>query len=182
MKIRIATGDDAADIAAGYAPFVTDSAVSFETEAPDAQEIARRIESGGTLHPWLVIDGPSGELGGWASASAFRPRAAYRFAVETSIYLLPGAQGFGLGRRLYSALIELLIAQGFTQAIAAITLPNPASVALHQRLGFEIAGTYRDIGFKQGEWRSVALWQRPLAPMTEAPQPPRPFDEVWRDL
>ena len=181
MMIGIAGPDDAGEVAALYAPYVTDSFVSFENQPPDEAEMRLRIESGGELYPWLTARDEAGALLGFASASAFRARHAYRFTVETSVYLAPEAQGQGLGRRLYEGLLPLLERQGFTQAIAAISLPNPASIALHERAGFAPAGVYRDVGFKLGGWRSVGLWQRPLAPLTPSPREPRPYREVWSD-
>jgi len=174
VKIRLATADDAAAIASIYAPYVTGSAVSFETEPPDEVEMRSRILAGGDLYPWLVAD-DQGEILGYAYACAFRARKAYRFAVEATVYVAGGAQGRGIGRQLYAALIPMLEAQGFTQAIAAITLPNEASVRLHEAQGFAQAGVYREVGFKLGEWRSVGLWQRSLAPLSDRPEEPSPF-------
>lgn len=172
MTIRLAGPEDAAAIAAIYAPYVTDSTVSFETEPPDAAEIGERIRACGVLYPWFVALDHAGAVTGYAYANAFRARRAYRFAVETTVYLAEGQQGRGLGSALYGRLLPLLEAQGFTQAIAAITLPNEASVRLHERLGFVPAGTYRDVGHKLGGWRSVGLWQRALAPLCEDPAEP----------
>ena len=177
MTIRAATPDDAAAFASIYAPYVTDSAVSFETEAPDAEEMRSRVAAGGGLYAWLAAE--EGEVVGYANAAAFRARRAYRFTVETSVYLRRGAEGRGLGRALLEPLLALLEAQGFTQAIAAITLPNEASVRLHERLGFVAAGAYRRVGWKMGGWRDVGLWQRPLAPALVPPPEPRPWREVW---
>ncbi|MEA3052429.1 MAG: hypothetical protein QOG72_1332 [Sphingomonadales bacterium] len=174
MKLRAATPDDATAIADIYAPFVTDSAVSFETEPPDADAMRARIEAGGALYPWIAGEDGDGTLLGYAYAARFRDRAAYRFTVETTVYLRPGAAGRGLGRRLYAPLLATLQDQGFTQAIAAITLPNPASVGLHERLGFAPAGIYRQVGWKLGAWHDVGLWQRPLAGQEEVPAEPRP--------
>lgn len=178
MIVRLATAGDAAAIAAIYAPYVTDSFVSFETEAPGEAEMRRRIEAGGALHPWLAAEA-EGRLCGYASASAFRPRPAYRYAVETSVYLAADACGRGLGRTLYERLLDLLIRQGFAQAIGAISLPNEASVRLHEALGFTPAGRYRQVGWKCDRWIDVGLWQRPLAPPTVPPSEPIPFAEAW---
>lgn len=172
MKLRAATPDDAAAIADIYAPFVTGSAVSFEMEPPDAAAMRARIGAGGDLYPWLVADA-DGALLGYAYASPFRPRPAYRFTVETTIYLRPEACGRGLGPRLYAPLLSALEANGFTQAVAAITLPNEASVRLHERLGFALAGTYRQVGWKLGAWHDVGLWQRALAPVESPPGEPQ---------
>lgn len=174
MRLRAATPADAAAILAIYAPYVTDSAVSFETEPPSLDEIRSRIEAGADLYPWIVASDEAEAVLGYASATAFRARPAYRYVVETSVYLAPAAQGHGLGQQLYRALLATLEAQGFTQAIAAVTLPNPASVALHEALGFERAGIYRQVGYKLGEWHDVGLWQRALAPATDPPLQPRP--------
>jgi L-amino acid N-acyltransferase YncA len=173
MKLRAATQGDAAAIAEIYAPFVSASAVSFETESPGAEAMRARMESGGPLYPWIVGEGEDGALLGYAYAARFRDRPAYRFTVETSVYLRPGAGGRGLGRRLYEPLLAILGAQGFTQAIAAITLPNAASVRLHEKLGFAAAGVYRQVGWKLGAWHDVGLWQRALATAANPPEEPR---------
>ncbi|HEX8238903.1 MAG TPA: GNAT family N-acetyltransferase [Allosphingosinicella sp.] len=172
MKPRAATPDDAAAIAEIYSPFVAGSAVSFETEPPDAAAMRARIEAGGDLYPWLVGEAEDGTILGYAYAARFRDRPAYRFAVETSVYLRSGAGGRGLGRGLYEPLLAMLETQGFTQAIAAITLPNEASVRLHERLGFEWAGIYRQVGWKLGAWHDVGLWQRALAKAGTPPEEP----------
>jgi phosphinothricin acetyltransferase len=177
--VRLARSEDAAAIAAVYAPYVTDSFVSFETEAPDEAEMGRRMASGGSSHPWLVAE-TDGALAGYASASPFRPRAAYRYAVETSVYLDPAQCGRGIGRTLYAALLDLLERQGFVQAIGAISLPNDASVRLHEALGFAAAGVYCRVGWKCGGWRDVGLWQRALAPATVPPAEPRDYAALWR--
>jgi phosphinothricin acetyltransferase len=172
VRIRAATPGDAAAIAAVYAPYVRDTAISFETAPPDAAEMGARIGAGGGLYPWLVGE-EEGAVVGYAYACAFRPRAAYRFAVETTVYLAQQAAGRGLGSALYRPLLEGLERQGFTRAIAAITLPNDASLRLHEKHGFAAAGTYRRVGWKLGRWLDVALWQRPLAPEETPPREPR---------
>ena len=180
MRIRRATADDAAVIASIYAPYVTASVVSFETEPPDEAEVRSRIEAAGDLYPWLVAKEGGGAVVGYAYACAFRPRPAYRFTVETTVYVADGAHRRGIGTLLYRALLPVLEAQGFAQAIAAITLPNEASVRLHERLGFHQAGTYEKVGFKFREWRSVGLWQRPLAPLSTRPEEPKPVSAMWK--
>jgi len=176
--IRLASEADAADIAAIYRPYVKESRVSFEEEAPDAAEIEQRI-LGVMLgyHSWLVAE-EGGRLLGFASSSPFRARRAYRWTVETGVYLAGDATGRGIGRRLLGQLLQRLERQGYVAAIGAIALPNEASVALHERLGFSHTGTYRQVGFKMGEWLDVGLWQRELAPRTSTPQEPRRFDQL----
>jgi phosphinothricin acetyltransferase len=179
VRVRAAAPDDAAAIAAIYAPYVTASVISFETEAPDATEIARRMKEAEGIYPWLVACGEDDMVLGYAYAAAFRTRRAYRFAVETTVYVSGESHRRGVGRTLYAALLPVLEAQGYAQAIAGITLPNPASVALHERFGFRKVGVYEEVGFKQGGWHSVGLWQRALAPLDEAPEEPKPFASVW---
>lgn len=178
MRVRAATADDAAAIASIYAPYVTASTVSFETVAPDAAEMRDRMEAGDGLYPWFVAVDEAGRMAGYAYAARFRPRLAYRYCVETSVYLDPAMQGRGIGRLLYRTLIETLEKQRFAQAIAAITLPNDASVRLHEAMGFAAAGVYRKVGYKGGRWLDVGLWQRALAPATNPPTEPLRLAEL----
>jgi len=180
MRIRRATADDATAVAAIYAPYVTGTVVSFETEAPHAEEMARRIEEVGDAYPWFLAHEDDGAVLGYAYACAFRTRPAYRFTVETTVYIADSAHRRGIGTLLYRVLLPVLEAQGFAQAIAAITLPNEASVRLHERLGFHQVGTYERVGFKFREWRSVGLWQRRLLPLSTRPEEPRPVSAVWK--
>lgn len=175
ILIRLATEHDAAALAAIYRPYVEDSRISFEDVAPDAAEMARRIKGDPTgYHPWFVAD-EAGRLLGYAASSPFRARRAYRWTVETGIYLAPDAHGRGIGRALLSKLLQLLERQGYVAAIGAVALPNDASVALHEKLGFTYAGTYRGVGHKFGEWMDVGLWQKELAPRVDEPAEPIPF-------
>lgn len=174
MKIRPAAVSDAAAIAGIYAHYVRDTVITFDTDPLSAAEVAQRIEAGAGVFPWLVAE-EEGAILGYAYAAPFRTRRAYRFAVETTVYVRPGSEGRGVGSALYRPLLETLENQGFTQAIAAITLPNDASVGIHERLGFVHAGTYAQVGWKLGQWLDVGLWQRPLAPSATPPQEPRPL-------
>jgi phosphinothricin acetyltransferase len=177
VTIRRARVEDAAAIAAIYAAYVLDTPITFDTEVLSPADVRGRIEEAGDRFPWLVAE-EAGAVAGYAYAAAFRTRAAYRFAVETTVYVKRGAEGRGLGSALYRPLLDLLERQGFTQAIAAITVPNEASVAIHERLGFVHAGTYRQVGWKLGRWRDVGLWQRPLAPARTPPQEPLPLSAL----
>ena len=157
--IRSAAAADARAIRDIYAPFVTDSATSFETEPPDVSEMARRIDDLREKLPWLVYE-TGGEVIGYAYASPHRAaRKAYQWCVETSIYVHSGARKRGVGRALYVSLFELLRRQGYVNAYAGVTLPNPASVSLHESLGFRPVGVYPRIGFKFGRWHDVAWFQ-----------------------
>lgn len=175
LPIRIATPDDAGVIAAIYAPYVLETTISFETEAPDAAEIAQRMTKSGGLYPWLVHEAEDGVLG-YAYASAHRERAAYRWSVDVSIYLSPRAHRRGIGRGLYHRLLKILELQGFHAAYAGIALPNAASIGLHEACGFTPVGVYREVGHKFGAWRDVGWWGRTLAAPSQDPAPPRPFD------
>lgn len=180
MKVRAASERDSAAIASIYAPYVTGSFISFEMEAPGEEEMARRIAAGGALYPWLAAE-VEGALSGYACACAFRTRPAYRFTVETSVYVTEGAQGRGVGRALYGALLALLERQGFAQAVAAISLPNDSSVRFHEAFGFTASGIYRQVGYKMGGWRDVGIWQRRLAPPPDPPREPLPLAQIgWR--
>lgn len=163
---------DAAACAAIYAPHVEDGPVSFEERVPDAAEMAARIERYGAGHAWLVA-GRQGRVVGYAYATAFNERPAYRWSTSVSVYIAAGARGGGVGRALYEALFERLRERGFRMACAGITLPNEASCALHESLGFELVGVNREIGWKQGAWRDVGWYQLELAPAPEGP-PPEP--------
>lgn len=178
VLIRLAADADADALASIYRPYVEGSRVSFEERAPAAPEMAERLRgSEPGYHPWFVAD-EDGRLLGFANSSPFRSRRAYRWTVETGIYLAEGAQGRGIGRALLTKLLETLERQGYVAAIGAVALPNPASVALHEALGFAHAGTYRGTGFKMGEWIDVGLWQKDLAPRSSDPAEPRPFADV----
>jgi L-amino acid N-acyltransferase YncA len=180
IGIRAATPDDAARIAAIYAPFVIGGTVSFEIEPPDARAMRGRMAASDGLYPWMVVTngGAEGGVVGYAYATKFRDRPAYRYVVETSIYIAGDQQRGGVGRLLYEALIDTLRAQGFTQAIAAITLPNDASISLHESVGFRRAGVYREVGYKQGRWIDVGFWQCELNDSKVPPVEPKPFSAV----
>lgn len=177
MRIRAARPDDAAELSRLYAPYVTGTAITFETVPPTSEEMRARIAAAGDLYPWIVACDEGGAIAGYAYASPFRARAAYLHSVETSVYVAGPAQGCGIGTLLYGTLLATLTAQGFTQAIAAVALPNETSARFHEKLGFERAGTYRQVGYKLGIWHDVGLWQRALAPATNPPKAPSPFSE-----
>jgi len=175
LHVRIRDGDparDAAACAAIYAPHVEGSAVSFEEEPPDAGEMQARIVRYGASHAWLVAE-REGEVAGYAYATAFNERPAYRWSTSVSVYVAERARGQGVGRALYEALFERLRERGFRMACAGITLPNEASERLHDSLDFEQVGVNPGIGFKEGAWRDVGWYQLELAPASEGP-PPEP--------
>lgn len=163
--IRDATPQDAAACAAIYAPFVTGTAVTFETDPPGEEEMARRIATAQVSHAWLVAELPHDggvRVVGYAYAGRYRPRAAYARTAETSIYLAPEAIGQGLGRELYAALLDRLRRRGYGTAVAGSTPPNPASAALHTQLGFTRVGSFARVGRKFGRWHGCDWWELAL--------------------
>jgi L-amino acid N-acyltransferase YncA len=168
--VRPADVADAAAIADVYRPYVTDSVASFETVAPDAAELARRMLAAPRL-PWFVAC-RDGAVVGYAYAGQHRSRAAYRWSVDCSVYLAAGERGAGTGRALYARLLPELAALGYVTAFAGIALPNPASVGLHTAVGFTPVGVYRAAGFKAGRWHDVGWWQRPLREAPPVPTEP----------
>jgi len=163
---------DAAACAAIYGEYVRDTVISFETTPPSADEMAARIERMQRTHPWLVAE-DDGRVVGFAYGSAHHERAAYRWAADVSVYIEPASHRRGIGRALYATLFDMLRAQRLLIACAGITLPNDASLALHESFGFVPVGVYRGIGYKSGAWRDVGWWQLELA-RSESDPPPEP--------
>ncbi|MBO1754443.1 GNAT family N-acetyltransferase [Allobranchiibius sp. CTAmp26] len=170
VDVRDANAADGRACAEIYAPYVLDTAVSFELTAPAAAEMARRIEEAQHRHAWLVAQDERGVLLGYAYAHPYAARPAYRWTCEPSVYLTTEARGRGVGRLLYGVLLDRLTARGFRQAVAGITLPNPASVRLHESMGFEHVGVFRSVGWKHGRWHDVARMQRALLVAADPPE------------
>jgi L-amino acid N-acyltransferase YncA len=175
--IRLATEADAAQILEIYAPFCRGTTVSFETEPPTLAEVRRRIAKTLAAFPWLVCD-DDGRILGYAYASTHRERAAYVWSVEVSVYVREGRRRRGLGRALYTSLFAILRLQGYRNALAGVTLPNPGSEGLHGALGFQPVGIYRHIGYKGGGWHDVAWSQLTLREPESDPGPPRSLDAI----
>lgn len=176
-RIRLATEADAAPMSAIYAPVVRETTISFETQPPSVRDFRGRIRAVLDRLPWLVCE-DCGAVAGYAYASPFKPRAGYAWSVESSVYVHPGYHRRGIGRALYTALLECLAAQGYSVAVAVITLPNPASIGLHEAMGFRRTGTYEGIGYKFGEWLDDGIWQLALRPRPATPEPPRPLGAI----
>ena len=172
IHLRPAERADAAQIASIYAPIVRETAISFEVDPPSSEEIAARIGTIQQRYPWLVATMGDTILG-YAYGSEHRQRAAYRWSVDVTAYVLETARRQGIGRKLYLALAAILRAQGFYSAYAGVTLPNDASVGLHEAVGFRPLGVYRNVGFKLGQWRDVGWWGLELSsPGTGEPAEP----------
>jgi L-amino acid N-acyltransferase YncA len=183
--IRLACEADAAAVQAIYAPYVRDTAISFETDPPPVEEMGRRIRSILEHAPWLVCE-RDGETAGYAYAGRFHARAAYRWTVEVTVYVDRARRRAGTGRALYTALLDVLRLQGFRVAVGIIALPNPASVGLHEQLGFERGGLLPAIGFKHGSWHDVGWWRLELQALGDSPAEPRLLaavcgSEAWNE-
>ena len=168
--IRLAVKNDAEQIQAIYSPIVSQTATSFELVPPTIAEMRKRIADTLGHLPWLVCD-RKGEVLGYAYASQHRARAAYQWSVDTSVYVHAELRRSGIGRALYSSLLKLLVMQGYYNAYAGITLPNPASEGLHEAIGFKPVGIYREVGYKLGAWHNVGWWQLALQPKANPPRP-----------
>lgn len=164
--IRSATRADAAGCAEVYAPYVLETAISFEARPPTAGEMEARIAASLERHEWLVLE-DAGRVVGYAYAAPHNSREAYRWATDVSVYLEVGRRRTGAGRALYEALFSRLRRLGYRIAVAGITLPNEASAALHRALGFEPVGVYRGIGYKFGAWHDVEWLQLALVAASE---------------
>lgn len=175
IEIRLARGDDADEIARIYRPFVESTIISFETVPPDTSQMAGRLAATLGRYPWLVCEW-DGRIAGYAYATKHRERKAYQWSVDTSAYVHPEYWRRGIGSGLYRSLFEILPAQGFMNAYAAIALPNPGSVGLHESMGFRPVGVYRSVGYKLGAWHDVGWWE--LGLRNHEPSPSEPVDLV----
>ena len=165
LTIRPATADDAAACADIYGHYVRHTSISFESEPPSTEMMAQRIASCSARHAWLVARTTSSEdVVGFAYGAPYSPREAYRWSAETSVYLEEGRRRTGAGWALYEALFERLVERGYRRLVAGLTLPNDASLGLHVSLGFEVVGTFREIGWKHGQWHDVMRLEKDLAP------------------
>jgi len=180
-RIRNVALTDAPAISRIYAPYVTDHAISFEGVPPDAAEMEQRIRGTITQYPWLVFE-QDGDVLGYAYAATHNPRLAYQWSVNVSVYLDARAHRRGIGRALYTALFDLLRRQRFVNAYAGITLPNAASVGLHQAMGFVTVAVYPRVGFKFGRWHDTTWLHLRLVEEDGPPAgDPLPVADLWRD-
>ncbi|MCR9213741.1 MAG: GNAT family N-acetyltransferase [Proteobacteria bacterium] len=171
---------DAEAIADIYAPIVSDTAISFETEIPEPAAMAERIKATLRQYPWLVSE-DSGKIVAYAYAGPHRSRPAYQWSCDVSIYVDPSAHRQGVGRSLYTGLLEILVKQGIVNAFAGITLPNEASIGLHEAMGFKPIGIYKDVGFKLGSWHDVGWWGMKIQGNNAAPFQPIPFADIYEN-
>lgn len=177
MTIRQVTPDDAEAIAAIYAPYVKNTAITFEYEVPDAEEFRTRIRHTLQKYPYLVAE-ENGKILGYCYASSFKVRAAYGWSVETSIYIDETCHRQGIGRALYLALEELLRLQNVCNLCACITYPNPASIALHESLGYRTIAHFHNSGYKLDSWHDIIWMEKTLTPHQIPPLPFIPYPQV----
>ncbi len=181
--IRPARERDAAEILAVYAPYVTDTTVSFEYEVPSLEEFTQRIARTREQFGYVVaVDSQTGRIAGYAYYGTLRSRPAYQWSAETSIYLAPEHQGKGLGTRLLGTIERLMARQGIALAVACITSENTGSIEFHRRAGYTLCGTFDNCAFKLGRWLGVTWMEKQLLPCTEAPRPRRPLTDEDIDL
>ncbi|WP_155963509.1 GNAT family N-acetyltransferase [Streptococcus ruminantium] len=161
IEIRSVQPSDVEELVAIYAPYVEETVITFETQVPTATEFADRIEKILEKFPYLVAE-EEGRILGYAYASTYYPRAAYDWTVELSIYISQKARGQGIGNLLYSHLEKELIARGFKNFLACISIPNPASLALHEKMGYKQVAHLKKVGYKFGNWHDVVWLQKSL--------------------
>ena len=177
LRIRLATAMDGADFAEIYRPAVVGSPISFEIEPPDGAEMSRRVTAALARFPWLAFE-DDGVAMGYAYAGTHRARPAYQWSAEVSAYVHEDARRRGVARALYTSLFAMLRQLGYCNAYAGITLPNAASVGLHESLGFRAVGVFHDVGYKLGRWHDVGWWERPLGERVAHPDPPRMIGDL----
>lgn len=177
VGVRLARPEDAPVLLGIYAPYVTNTCVSFEYDVPTVEEFQKRIETIGAAFPWLVCES-DGTAAGYVYASRFAQRAAYRWDAEMSVYLSPEFHRMGLGSALYECEQALLAAQGYRKLYAKITVPNPQSIGLHEHMGFAPAAVYKNAGYKFGVWWDVAILEKQLLPLCPNPPEPTPVSRL----
>jgi phosphinothricin acetyltransferase len=181
VEFRCARPEDASAVLSIYAPYCESSHVSFEIVSPTETQMSGRIATILARYPWLIGE-LDGQVAGYVYASQHRERAAYRWAVDVAVYVANEYRRRGLARALYESLFSVLRHQGYFKAFAGITLPNPASVGLHEAIGFRPVGMFPKVGYKLGRWLDVGWWQFDLqSPATDPPEP-RPFEAIRHEI
>lgn len=173
VAVRLAQAGDAPAASAILNHYIAESVSNFRTEPYGPGEWAAQFAAGAERFPYLVAE-VGGVVAGLAYAGAWRPKEAYAWTAESTVYVSPDRQGLGIGSLLYGELLKRLEQQGFRSVMAQISQPNPGSEALHERFGFELVGSIRDAGFKHGAWVGVGIWQRTLAELADPPAPTAP--------
>lgn len=181
VHFRRATEDDVVPILAIYAPYVTDSAITFEYDVPSEEEFRQRIRTISTEYPYFVCES-DGQIIGYAYAHRHMERAAYQWNAEISIYIRQGFTGKGLGKTMCQALIDLLRLQGIRNVFSCVTIPNERSAHLHHSMEFSTEGIFQNAGYKCGKWQTIAWFRKNIAPYTNEPAPFLPISRIDRQL
>ena len=183
--IRIATPADAQAILDIYAPYILETAITFEYVVPTLEEFRGRIENTLKKYPYLVLENEEKDILGYAYASQFHPRAAFAWATEASIYLRMDSKGHGYGRALYNKLEEYLVKQNILSVNACIAYAKPdsthltnASVAFHEKVGYKLCCQFHDIGFKFDQWYDLVWMEKKLGEHNNTVKPVIPFSEI----
>jgi len=175
-SIRLATAEDVPAILDIYAPFVRDTVISFEYDVPDIDAFQQRFSKFAKKFPWFVCE-INGHIAGYSYAHQYHERFAYSWSAECSIYVDSKYHGMRIGQALYECLLGALKLQGFMNAFAGVTVPNEKSERLHASFGFEQVGILKNIGFKFGQWRDVALYAKKISDLPGDPKPPK---VIWQ--
>lgn len=175
--IRLATEDDSESVLKIYAPFITNTAVTFEYKVPTIAEFKERMANILKIYPWLVCE-IDNKIAGYAYASRFGEREAYKWSVDFSVYIDPEHHGKHIGKALYFALSGILRLQGFYNAYAAVSVPNIKSERLHESFGFKAIGVYRNVGYKLGSWRDIKMYELKIQEHAQSPAEPAPINEI----
>lgn len=177
MPVRVVKPEDANSVLKIYAPYVADTSITFETEIPTIDDMRGRIRNISAVYPWYVHE-ENNEVKGYAYASKHRERAAYRWSVDFAVYVDGDFHGNGIGKMLFSKLIETVTGLGYYNAFGIIALPNDKSIALHESCGFTLAGVKTNCGFKLGEWHDIGVWQLKLREAEGEPAEPLAFNSL----
>lgn len=180
VHFRRATEEDVVSILAIYAPYVTDSAITFEYDVPSEEEFRQRIRTISAEYPYFVCES-DGLIIGYAYAHRHMERAAYQWNAEISIYIRQGFTGKGLGKTMCQALIDLLRLQGIRNVFSCVTIPNERSAHLHHSMEFSTEGIFQNAGYKCGKWQTIAWFRKNIAPYTNEPAPFLPISRIdWQ--
>ena len=181
MLLQLIKEEDISEVLEIYAPYVQNTPITFECDIPSLENFSDRVHHYTEQYPWIVAK-DHGKILGYAYASTYRSREAYQWCCELSVYLRPQAQGMDLGRTLYSALMDLLTLQGYYTVYGVITLPNEASLALHNQLGFSMDGIQENCGFKLGSWHNTAIMSKTLRDFEPPVSGPKSIHELSTDV
>ncbi len=181
IEVRIVRKTDAKEIIDIYTPSILNAAISFETELPSIAEMQKRIETILQTYPWMVCE-VDGKIAAYVYASKHRDREAYQWSSECSVYVHQNFKGKGIGKEMYQLLFQILKLQGIRNVYAGITLPNEASIILHENCGFEKFAEYENVGYKLGNWHTVGWWKLRLNEYDPDPPPPLKFSELDAEM